>query len=119
MSRHRYQEFLRSCAPSTATPPNCSVRISSSTTTQPTSTPRSRLRSNATRHNRHFTPTSASWINLVERFFGIFNYEAIRRCVFSDVDAIKAYLEHHNAEPEPLVWTARAADILEKVAKGR
>ena len=71
------------------------------------------------RHNLHFTPTSASWITLVERFFGIINDDAIRRCVFRDVDAIKAYLEHHNAEPKPLVWTARAADILEKVAKGR
>jgi hypothetical protein len=51
------------------------------------------------RHNLHFTPTSASWITLVERFFGIINDDAIRRCVFRDVDTIKAYLEHHNAEP--------------------
>ena len=78
------------------------------------------------RHPRfqlHFTPTSASWINLVERFFGLITSDAIRRGVFRSVaelkTAIEAYLKQHNIEPKPFVWTASAADILEKVARGR
>src|ERR1700747_2140087 len=75
------------------------------------------------RFHLHFTPTSASWINLVERFFGLITSDAIRRGVFRSVaelnTAIEAYLEQHNAEPKPFVWTAPAADILEKVARGR
>ena len=75
------------------------------------------------RFHLHFTPTSASWINLVERFFGLITDDAIRRGVFHSVAelnaAIEAYLEQHNAEPKPFVWTATAADILQKVARGR
>jgi hypothetical protein len=78
------------------------------------------------RHPRfhfHFTPTSASWINLVERFFGLITEDAIRRGVFHSVAdleaAIKDYLEHQNDNPRPFIWTAPAADILKKVARGR
>jgi hypothetical protein len=60
---------------------------------------------------------------LVERFFGLITEDAIRRGVFrsvADLEAtIKGYLEHHNANPKPFIWTAPAADILEKVARGR
>ncbi len=73
------------------------------------------------RHPRfylHFTPTSASWINL-----GLITEDAIRRGVFHSVaeleTAIEAYLELHNAHAKPFIWTAQAADILEKVARGR
>jgi transposase len=75
------------------------------------------------RFHLHFTPTSASWINLVERFFGLITDDAIRRGVFRSVaelkTAIEAYLEQRNAELKPFIWTAPAADILEKVARGR
>ena len=78
------------------------------------------------RHPRwtfHFTPTSASWINLVERFFGLITGDAIRRGVFHSVEelktAIQAYLDQHNGKPKPFVWAAKAADILQKVARGR
>src|SRR5208282_5878057 len=75
------------------------------------------------RFHIHFTPTSASWINLVERFFGLITDNAIRRGVFHSVAelqlAIQAYLDQHNADPKPFVWTAKAPDILEKVARGR
>lgn len=71
----------------------------------------------------HFTPTSASWLNRVERFFRDLTTHRIRRGVFhSEADLIKAidaYLEVHNASPKPLSWTARAKDILEKVKRGR
>ena len=78
------------------------------------------------RHRRfhmHFTPTSASWINQVERFFGAITAERIRRGAFTSVPqleaAIRDYLEHHNADPKPFAWTAQAAAILQKVARGR
>ena len=75
------------------------------------------------RFHFHFTPTSASWLNLVERFFRDLTTNRIRRGVFhSEADLIAAideYLEVHNANPKPLIWTARADDILEKVKRGR
>ena len=71
----------------------------------------------------HFTPTSASWLNQVERFFGLITGDRIRCGVFTSVaeleDAIREYLDHHNANPKPFVWTKPATDILEKVARGR
>jgi hypothetical protein len=71
----------------------------------------------------HFTPTSASWINQVERFFGLITEHRIRRGVFKSVAelqaAIEQYLETHNADPRPFVWTASAITILEKVSRGR
>ena len=75
------------------------------------------------RFQLHFTPTSASWLNLVERFFGLITEDAIRRGAFRSVAeleaAIEVYLEHHNADPKPFIWTAPATSILEKVARGR
>jgi hypothetical protein len=72
----------------------------------------------------HFTPTSASWINQVERFFGLITEDRIRCGVFKSVvelqAAIQQYLGQHNANPKPFVWTASATTtILEKVARGR
>ena len=71
----------------------------------------------------HFTPTSAAWLNMVERFFRDLTTNRIRRGVFySETDLIAAiddYLAVHNANPKPFVWTARANDILEKVKRGR
>jgi len=75
------------------------------------------------RFQLHFTPTSSSWLNMVERFFGKLDDEAIRRGVFQSVPdliaAIEAYLKANNADPTPLVWTATADSILEKVRRGR
>jgi transposase len=75
------------------------------------------------RFHMHFTPTSASWLNQVERFFGLITEERIRRGVFHSVAeleaAIQDYLQHHNANPKPFVWTASAVHILKKVARGR
>lgn len=71
----------------------------------------------------HFTPTSASWLNRVERFFRDLTEKSIRRGVFRNVDeltqAIEKHLAAHNASPKPMVWTATASDILEKVRRGR
>ena len=69
----------------------------------------------------HFTPTSASWLNLVERWFRDITDKRIRRGVFTSVDslvaAIMEYLEAKNADPKPFVWTASMRTILSKVKK--
>jgi len=68
----------------------------------------------------HFTPTHASWLNQVERFFSLITNEAIRRGNFVSVEAlvaaIRAYLEAHNAAARPFAWTSTADRILEKTA---
>jgi transposase len=75
------------------------------------------------RFHLHFTPTSASWANMVERFFRDITDQRIRRGVFRSVaeleQAIADYLAQHNQAPKPFIWTARASDILEKVKRGR
>jgi transposase len=75
------------------------------------------------RFHLHFTPTSSSWLNLVERWFRELTDKAIRRGVFKSVPdliaAIEEYLRVHNDDPKPFVWTATADDILAKVRRGR
>ena len=69
----------------------------------------------------HFTPTSASWLNMVERFFRDITTERLRRGVFTSVPelitAINEYIAHHNTNPKPFIWTASAKDILQKVIR--
>jgi transposase len=75
------------------------------------------------RFELHFTPTSSSWLNMVEIFFSQLTDKAIRRGIFHSVpdliDAIQAYLAAHNERPQPFQWTATADHILEKVRRGR
>jgi transposase len=75
------------------------------------------------RFHLHFTPTSSSWLNMIERWFGKLTDKAIRRGVFHSVPdliaAIEAYLATTNDNPEPFIWTATADQILEKVRRGR
>ncbi len=75
------------------------------------------------RFHLHFTPTSSSWLNLVERWFRELTDKALRRGVFHSVPdliaKIEEYLAAHNDDPKPFVWTATADDILAKVARGR
>lgn len=75
------------------------------------------------RFHVHFTPTSASWLNMVERFFRDITVNSLRRGVFRSVeDLIEAIEEHiaaHNDNPKAFIWTAKACDILEKVKRGR
>jgi len=75
------------------------------------------------RFHMHFTPTSSSWLNLVERWFRELTDKALRRGVFHSVPdliaKIEEYLAAHNDDPKPFVWTATADDILAKVARGR
>ena len=71
----------------------------------------------------HFIPTSSSWLNLVERFFGLITDKAIRRGVFSSVkdleEKLMAFISKHNEEPTPFVWTKSVEVILEKVNRAR
>jgi transposase len=73
-----------------------------------------------TRFHLHFTPTSSSWLNLVERWFGEITRKRIRRGTFKSVAelvaAIEDYIRLNNEDPKPFIWTKKAADILEKVA---
>ena len=75
------------------------------------------------RFHRHFTPTSASWLNQVERFFGRITDQRIRRGVFNSVgeleSAIMDYLDQHNAQPKPFLWTKSPGQILEKAARAK
>src|SRR3989441_238000 len=71
------------------------------------------------RFHFHFTPTGASWLNLVERFFAEITRKRIRRGTFRSVSAliaaIRAYVREHNKDPRPFIWTATAAAILRKI----
>ena len=75
------------------------------------------------RWHLHFTPTSSSWLNLIERWFKELTDKRLRRGVFSSVaeltDAITTWAEHWNTDPHPFVWKATAEDIITKVQRGR
>jgi len=70
----------------------------------------------------HFTPTSSSWLNLVERWFRELTENSLRRGVFHCVPdliaSIEEYMKVHNNEPKPFVWTTTAESILTKVRPG-
>ncbi len=78
------------------------------------------------RHERfvpHFIPTSSSWLNLAERWFGELTGKRIRRGVFLSVPdlqkAIEEFLAAWNQDPKPLIWTATVASIVEKLSRCR
>jgi hypothetical protein len=69
----------------------------------------------------HFTPTSASWLNAVENFFSVLTRRRIRRGVFKSIvhlqAAITRYLDEHNQNPKPFIWTKPAKNILAKIER--
>ena len=75
------------------------------------------------RFHAHFTPTSASWLNLVERWFRELTDKRLRRGVFTSVreltDAIETWVSHWNHDPKPFVWHKTAEEIIAKVRRGR
>jgi transposase len=124
MNRHRHQEFIRFLRTiDRNTPKNLDLHLvvdNYATHKHP------KVKAWLERHKRfhlHFTPTSASWLNQVERFFGLITDDAIRRGVFQSVAdleaAIKRFLQRHNADPKPFIWTAQTYTILEKVARAK
>jgi len=75
------------------------------------------------RFHVHFTRTSSSWLNMVERFFRDLTQNRLRRGVFQDLEqlimAIGEYIDGRNQNPKPIIWTAKASDILQKVTRAR
>ncbi len=73
------------------------------------------------RYHVRFTPTSASWLNQVERFFSVLTEKQIRKASYQSTRqleaAIRDYLSHHNQQPKPFTWTKTADDILNTLAK--
>ena len=120
--RHRHQEFLKFLRTPDASYPrtldlhlildNCGTHKHAKVQRWLAKHPRFKL---------HFTPTSASWTNLVERWFRELSEKAIRRGVFQSVAdleaAIDAFLASHNQTPKPFVWTASVDKILAKLKK--
>lgn len=78
---------------------------------------------NHPRFHFHFTPTSASWLNQVERWFRDLTEQNLRRGIFRSVpeliDSIEEYMQANNEDPKPYEWTATAESILDKVARAR
>ena len=75
------------------------------------------------RWHLHFTPTSSSWLNLIERWFKELTDKRLRRGAFTSVadlsQAITAWADHWNSDPKPFIWKATAEDIIAKVSRGR
>ncbi len=73
------------------------------------------------RYHMHYTPTYSSWLNQVERWFGLITQRAIRRSSFDSVADLKrkinAFVEHYNQNPRPFKWTATADSILAKIER--
>jgi transposase len=69
----------------------------------------------------HFTPTGASWLNLIEAWFGVLTRKSVRRGSFPSVKAlvkhIKHYIDHWNENPTPFVWTKTPANIIRKALR--
>ena len=124
MQRHRHQEWLRFLALIEAQTPKdkeLHLIVDNYATHKPPKV--KRWLKKHPRFHLHFTPTSASWLNAVERFFRDLTERQLRRGVFKSLAqlqaAITAYIQGHNANPRPFIWTAKASDILEKVKSAR
>ena len=124
MPRNRHQEWLKFLKKIDAeTPPDLDLHLivdNYATHKHP------KVKSWLKRHPRfhiHFTPTSSSWLNVIERWFRDITVNRIRNGVFKSVEqleqAIRDYVAHHNANPKTFVWTKKAEDILEKVKRAR
>src|ERR1700686_2388340 len=124
MPRHRHREFLRFLKTiDTQTPAHLDLHLIVDNYATHKTEAVKRLLKRHKRFHLHFTPTSASWLNMVERFFAEITRKRIRRGVFTSVaeleSAIMEYLENHNAAPKPFVWTKSANEILKKVARAK
>jgi transposase len=124
MSKHRHQEWIKFLKQiDTETPADLDLHLivdNYATHKHP------KVQSWLKRHRRfhiHFTPTSSSWLNLVERWFREITDNRIRRGTFRSVEqliqAIMDYIQQHNQSPKPFVWTAKAEEILAKVQRAR
>src|SRR5712672_1026088 len=123
MKRHRHQEWLKFLRLiDHQTPADLDLHVVDNYATHKTPAVKRWLKAHP-RFHLHFTLTSASWLNMVERFFAEITRKRIRRGAFKSVaelkSAIMEYLENHNADPKPFIWTKSAGQILEKVARAK
>jgi len=120
--RHRHQELLKFLDQVNATlPPEGDVHVIMDNYGTHKVPKVARWFARHPRYHVHFTPTSASWLNQVERFFARITTQRIRRGTFESVRALETaidqYLTHHNEHSKPFVWTATADAIIEKVKR--
>ena len=124
MPRHRHQEWIKFLKKiDQETPPELDLHLivdNYATHKHP------KVQNWLKRHKRfhiHFTPTSSSWLNVIERWFRDITQDRIRNGVFKSVSqleqAITEYVEYHNQNPHTFVWTKKAEDILKKVTRAR
>ena len=124
MPRHRHQEWIKFLKLIDAeTDPDLDLHLivdNYATHKHP------KVKSWLKRHRRfhvHFTPTSSSWLNLIERWFREITDKRIRRGTFSSVPAliaaIESFIEQHNQNPKSFTWIAKAETIIEKVRRAR
>lgn len=75
------------------------------------------------RFHVHYAPTSSSWLNMVERFSLYLTVNRLRRGIFRSgleiIDALDGYVDQHNANPQPFLWTANANELLAKVIRAK
>lgn len=122
--RHRHQEWIRFLRlVDEATPPAQALHLIVDNYATHKHPKVQRWLQRHPRFHMHFTPTSASWLNMVERFFRDLTQHRLKRGVFRDVEelirAIDEYVDRHNERPKPFIWTASARDILEKIKRAR
>jgi transposase len=118
--RHRHEEFLKFLREiDRQTPPGLNLHL---IVDNYGTHKHEKVRKWLTRHRRfhlHFTPTSSSWLNLVERWFAEITRKRIRRGSFNSVEelvtVIQDYITTNNQNPHPFVWTKKVDEILEKV----
>lgn len=120
MARHRHQEFLKFLRKiDRETPPEMPLHLILDNYSAHKHEVVQRWLKKHRRFQFHFTPTSSSWLNLVERWFREITDKRIRRGSFHSVgeleQAIQDYLAHNNQQPKPFVWTAKVERILEKI----
>lgn len=120
--RHRHQEFLRFLDTiDAATPTNLSVHLILDNYGTHKHPDVKKWFAQHARYQVHFTPTSASWLNQVERWFAEITRKRIRRGTFRSVreleKVIRDYIRAHNKAPQPFVWVASANKIIAKVRK--
>lgn len=120
--RHRHQEFLRfleRIEASVATGPEIHLVLDNYGTHKHPEV--KKWLANRPRYHVHFTPTSSSWLNQIERWFAEITRKRIRRGTFRSVHdlirAIRDYVRHYNRNPQPFQWVASASKIIRKVNK--
>lgn len=124
MQRHRHTEWLKFLRLiDEQTPPDLQIHLIADNYATHKHPKVQRWLARHKRFHMHFTPTSASWLNMVERFFRDLTDQRIRRGIFRSeaelISAIDEYIAKHNQSPKAFIWTKKASDILEKVKRGR